>query len=636
MSLRKILRKTLTSIFVLLSIVIVISLSQGIQDLLYLSFSVFLKSSWYKQIVLLFWKWRDIVLYIWCSLLIIQIVKEIVESIIVPLLFTRKWQTNITLCTECNLQHELYNFVFARDKSCFLLDGAWGVGKTWQVDKFSNDLKQSGLRKVYRVSCFGLSDRESITKELFKICESSDHSIRKRLVDLIRHTPVIGDLLHSILKNSYDIESISIGSVFIFDDFERISTNFLAEPYRRGTHSSSLKEIDSQFDDIYSQISKLSLLDSAIVATQYAEKFSVVIGFINELIENYKMRVIIIANLSIIPYKIIRDSLESKLNCRKYHLTKSDTLIKDTILTQISRNASLDDKKRQLVSQYFNYIMNEVITSCRLLKMENLRILCSIVNAFMLVIEQNEFSLIKDQMNNIFFSILISHFENEFGNDMRLKYICIGENPLVYDMKYFSSNRYYRDSLSMQDYLTNTQLNCTLKWVGNKIGSGYIYGNYNLLMSEEDLQKINSFSNDFGIAKIDETADQSISPVNLDDFIRELKDKHMNDSEKFVSLLNEGSVDFYTYSCAYIAHDELSDDKYIILSDLLSILEPHDRIGQQKEIRMDETLVKLFYKKFDLAYPWFRDEYKRRDAKTPLHYFELLTKQETTPQDVES
>lgn len=61
------------------------------------------------------------------------------------------------------------------------------------------------------------------------------------------------------------------------------------------------------------------------------DKYNVVVGLINDLIETYEMKVIIICNSDVLGEKFIHEVLRSKLNCIEYRKTISFETKKSTI-----------------------------------------------------------------------------------------------------------------------------------------------------------------------------------------------------------------------------------------------------------------------------------------------------------------
>ncbi|MCM3240642.1 ATP-binding protein [Heyndrickxia oleronia] len=102
----------------------------------------------------------------------------------------------------------------------YLVSGEWGSGKTYIVTEFFDKYYNFSNRPIYRISCFGLDSRKLILDEIKNQIEIND----KSFFNWIQYIPAIGKPLIGILRNSYSLKSIPKGSVFIFDDFERITS----------------------------------------------------------------------------------------------------------------------------------------------------------------------------------------------------------------------------------------------------------------------------------------------------------------------------------------------------------------------------------------------------------------------------
>lgn len=618
-------------IFYFLSVVLVVSMFQGIQDFISSFFKAFLFPSWYSWLCVQFQSISLILKKIWILQLIIILLHSFNVSFIIPLIYKNKWLKQVSaFCANPNqnLQHELYNYVNANNNTCFLIDGAWGVGKSWQIKLFIEDLKKTHYRKVYNVSCFGLFSREAITEELVRVCETSDTSFKKKYIDLIHTLPIVGDFLFSILKTNYELASIPRGSIFVFDDFERVANLlFDEESYDRPVRTSTASELNETFKSVSSRIANIAIKDNAIVATQYADKFSVVIGFINDLIENYGMRVVILANLSLIPYKIIRDTLESKLNCRRFNLYPDETKIAGTIRYLIENDINLDAKKRSAIEEYFQSHTLDIVNTWNSTNLANLRILCSAVTAFTILIEQNQLDQIKEFMDDIFISILICHIEYESGNHHVLKLISTGENPLFFGVKRKLFSNYERRTIQIKDYLGVWPNKGNIRWIGYRYACGYIEGNYNLIFDSSFFERITGYNNLYGASFLENDGSSHVSPTNIDDFIYEICIKEDIDLDTYTTLIENNRIDFRNFSNAINGDYEKLKKK---IDNIINLISRMNINKNDYEITELNDFLSLFFDKLETEYPtlrsWFKEHYQ--NSQNEYEKYILRTKKE--------
>ena len=177
---------------------------------------------------------------------------------------------------------------------------------------------------IYRISCFGLNTRKELVNEISEVVESKDNSIFSAFVKLVQFIPVIGAPISKLFNKTYGYNNAKKGSIFIFDDFERMSIYTLFDDNTKGR------------DDI------------------------AITGLINELVEVYEMKVIIICNSNFIGHKFVDDVLRDKLNCLEYKFNVSSD-IKKLVIKNICSNTIFDDiDKQKMLVKFFNLLV-EVI-----------------------------------------------------------------------------------------------------------------------------------------------------------------------------------------------------------------------------------------------------------------------------------
>ena len=180
---------------------------------------------------------------------------------------------------ENKYEQAIYHFLeHPSNKTCLVVEGGWGAGKTYVLKKFLDKYMRYKLYPCYTISCFGLSEREQIIDTIKEECRIQDKSIRKTLIGCLRFIPVVGEAMCSLLERKYEFSSFKKDTVFVFEDFERISCS--EEPSA----------------------------DKAI-------KYNLFAGFINDLYENYKFRIIIVCNKKEITEEIFTNLLWDKMKC---------------------------------------------------------------------------------------------------------------------------------------------------------------------------------------------------------------------------------------------------------------------------------------------------------------------------------
>ena len=181
---------------------------------------------------------------------------------------------------------------------CFLVSGDWGSGKTYDVNDFLEKYYFLSSVNIYRVSCFGLRTRNEVIEEINNTIERADTSLIKTIIVFISDVPLLGEPLNKLIGRTYSYEKVKKGSVFVFDDFERITSRTAteAEPpdlYKKDVffkhHLSKIDSgdrgiIDEEFEKIESAFKYLRKEQTYITDRTDYDKYVSVAGLINELI----------------------------------------------------------------------------------------------------------------------------------------------------------------------------------------------------------------------------------------------------------------------------------------------------------------------------------------------------------------
>lgn len=231
--------------------------------------------------------------------------------------------------TTGNNRFEKSLFRYLRDKAvprCFLVTGKWGSGKTYEVNQFFDKYYRYSRTKVYRLSCFGLSSRKDLTEEINHMIERKDESVYAVIINALQFLPIIGNAINKFLKKDYTYASAKKGSIFIFDDFERITSRTITSEYSGRIYRQSPRRLHwpsstKEFDDIKQEFKAVeqAFLKTEDFVNQNAlredyDKYIAVTGLINELTEAFGMKVIIVCNSDILGEKFVHDVLRSRLS----------------------------------------------------------------------------------------------------------------------------------------------------------------------------------------------------------------------------------------------------------------------------------------------------------------------------------
>lgn len=344
---------------------------------------------------------------------------------------------------------------------CFLVTGAWGAGKSFAVNSFFEKYYSNSRVNIYRISCFGLNTRKELVNEISEVVESKDNSIFSAFVKLVQFIPVIGAAISKLFNKTYGYNNAKKGSIFIFDDFERMSVNTLFDDNTKGRDDSTYEKSDY-------------------------EKYIAITGLINELVEVYEMKVIIICNSNFIGHKFVDDVLRDKLNCLEYKFNVSSD-IKKLVIKNICSNTIFDDiDKQKMLVKFFNLLV-EVIDKNKIFKFyDNLRFFRSVLDAFVTSVALFDSETLSIEfMNSLFNSIMLCH-------------ICY-YNSNMYFLKYFKTggdiNFYFRFFHTGDGNLPLIHLNNNeneTKWISSEI-SGYWIANLNEPNIESIIEEWNNY-----------------------------------------------------------------------------------------------------------------------------------------------
>lgn len=362
---------------------------------------------------------------------------------------------------------------------CFLVTGKWGSGKTYEVQNFFDKYYRYSTIKVYRISCFGLSSRNDLINEISNTIEQKDSSFYALIIKVLQFLPVIGEPIGKFFKRSYGYTSVRQGSVFIFDDFERITsrtvTNMYSKHIYRKPHISlyndtkEFRQIKEEFGSVENAFSKVEDFVYKNSEREDLDKYIAVVGLINELIERYGMKVIIVCNTDILGEKFVYDVLISKLNCVEYK-KETNPKVKSSIVNNILTNKTFDDKeKQQAITDYLSIIkdnINDIILDA---KFANLRLFSALFEAFVdtaVLFDKSKLTL--EFMNSLLNSILITHWAYYNNSVQWLDSFITGAN-IDFLMELFLKKQDYPEMVQINDCMEK------VKWVDVSISGYWIF-----------------------------------------------------------------------------------------------------------------------------------------------------------------
>lgn len=329
---------------------------------------------------------------------------------------------------------------------CYLVTGGWGSGKTYEIDHFFDKYYKYSNRKIYRISCFGISSRKEMIEEINNTIEREDNSFYTFSIQVLKYIPLVGDALYKVLKKSYRYTSVPKGSVFIFDDFERITARMcMEESNSRAEYFSS--RMYHQIGDVDSEKQAFSAISEGFKETERAfdkirdfsdrqldkqdyDKYIAAVGMINELVEVYGMKAIIICNSDMLGEKFIYEVLRSKLNCIEYKKIITVEVTK-TVMDTVLQSIHLEDGGRQkkiadYLKNYAGKPLEGVIANS---EFRNMRLYCGLLEAFI-----NTAALFTEEQLSL-------SFLNSLLNSIMIVHLCYYRNSLQ-KLQYYENGAY--------------------------------------------------------------------------------------------------------------------------------------------------------------------------------------------------
>ena len=400
-------------------------------------------------------------------------------------------------CGENRFEKSLFRYLHdTAVPHCFLVTGQWGSGKSFEVNQFFNTHYNYTKTKVYRVSCFGLSSRKELIDEINNIVEQSDYSFYSQIIKVLQFLPVIGEAISRFLKKSYTYDSIDKGSIFIFEDFERITSRPITNEYSgklyeqshsfrrgimRGTgRNKELEAIEEEFDAVGKAFARVEDFVAKNSLREDYDKYVAIVGFINELIEVYEMKVIVVCNTDALGEKFIHDVLRSKLNCLEYKkIITPDTKV--AIIESIIESKIFDDaEKQKCIKDYLNSIKENIESFELDVKFKDMRLFGGLLESFVdTAILFDKDVLTEGFLNSLLNSIMIMHL-GYYNNSIKSLNAYVNGADIEFLVRLFGG------PIDTMNLIRKNNCAETMRWIDARI-SGYWILN---LSVPEDIKEI--------------------------------------------------------------------------------------------------------------------------------------------------
>ena len=461
------------------------------------------------------------------------------------------------------INRNLYDYINSNEKKCFVITGNWGVGKTYTIDNFFGKYFKYEKRDVYRISCFGMENRKDILEELKNVFEKQDNSIRKHVLNLCKKIPIIGDLIEDAFKSDYEFKDLREKSIFVFDDFERITVpkyeNYTNRLYRGRTRYSTRNsndpfgEIYKKFKEIESGFERFEDSVKEIREEQKLEKYNIITGLINELIERYNMKVILICNKSEIHNEFFNDIFECKIESIIYKISDKSKITQELALKNIENKIYLKEDLKRRLKDFFASEANIIDLIWEKSGVNNIRILSQAINAFTEVIEYTEID--EKYEKSLFFTILVCQLSHFTGKNENVEKIATGELIKAFYEKHkvMSEREDEFDTNSLFYFISSESEMADVRWMGSNVGFSYLAGNHCYTGFFEELKIYDEYNWNLEekiFHKNDESYFEENEIYKFDDLMYLLKINENNKEKinEILKILESANIDYISHT----------------------------------------------------------------------------------------
>lgn len=298
---------------------------------------------------------------------------------------------------------------------CYLITGKWGVGKTFMLRKFIDKYYSKSAMQVYSISCVGLSDRNGIIDEINNAIKKADKTTFAEIIELVSGLPIVGGLLERLLKKEYEYGKVKKNSIFVFDDLERISfmpnhTNNNKMTYLGPNifGKSEFNRLEQGLERISDNLDFVGESISSNTSYEMINKYLPVTGIINEMIDRYNYKVIIVCNTDVLGERYTTEIIRNKLNCIEYRQNTTNESISQLCCAIAERYESDDIRKQEVIRQYLYGLDIGALKNS--LNETNLRLYANIFEAFVITTDLFDGIELEEKfLDSIFASILVIH-----------------------------------------------------------------------------------------------------------------------------------------------------------------------------------------------------------------------------------
>jgi len=494
------------------------------------------------------------------------------------------------------INKDLYDYLNNYDKKCFVITGDWGVGKTYTVDNFLDRYFKYENRDVYRISCFGMENRKDVLEELKNIFEKQDKSLRKYIINILNKVPIIGGLLEDALKSDYEFKDLKERSIFIFDDLERINIPKYQNIYTREWYrvknikenarvATPLNEIYKEFKEVERAFGEIDNSLKNIKEEINIEKFNVITGLVNELIERYNMKVIVICNKEEIDKNFFYDVFECKIESIMYKIKTEHDVTANLAKRNINNKLYLEKNIKKEIEEFFIDNAQCIDNVWAKNNISNVRILSKSISAFIEIVEN--YNIEKVYYRDLFFTILITYIADFTGEISYLESIEKGEMIKAFYEKHIlmlrTDNPMAKKGIL---YIISSEPDTyNIRWMGLDLGTAWSIGIHNYEGIREELEIYDNYNyeeekNIFCINK--ELVVEKGKTYKFDNLIYLLKTDAEN-IDKILKIMKEGNVDYtshtsFRYGSTIFAniYDKKDADKSEIIFSILNAYQIDD------------------------------------------------------------
>lgn len=314
-------------------------------------------------------------------------------------------------------------------KKTILVNGSWGIGKTFTTKKIIEDLSYVENHKIIYISLFGIQDLSDLKKEIIKkvifptfssvdtniYTESAKHSFKKISSTLFEKKLGVSLDLFSYIENmSLNSLGIDKNYIFIIDDLERKSDNF------------SMKELLGVLETITSKSNCIILSNYEEISDDDKEVLDV---FKEKIIDNeYIFNKISDSTLEAVTDKFLNKNIMST----KDFLSILSSLSKEKNDEYSINNLRILIKTITLLNELY-VLLNPVINHTFKFKEDEVKVV--------LVVIKNKFSKKKININNIktnpkgeFYNWVLEFYNTNHIEDSFFKEYFENDLPCIKDL----------------------------------------------------------------------------------------------------------------------------------------------------------------------------------------------------------